>query len=79
MCELFAGYGIDFYAGGFGQRGYLVADAGRRILREELGIDGVHGGKIGDIGQQNRGFDDVFVTEAGCMVDGRVALIVFIS
>lgn len=43
------------------QLGYLIADACGHILRKERGVNGVHRGEIGDVGEQDRRFHDIGV------------------
>ena len=59
FCPLFRGQHLYFNARTFRQILHGHSRTGRERLREESGIDLVHGGKVGHIGQIYRGFDDV--------------------
>lgn len=61
---LLRGNGVDLHQCAHRQGGHLIADARRHLRGEELGIHGIHGRKIADMLQQNRGLHHVAVSVA---------------
>ena len=64
---LFYGDALDFKEAALRQCPGLYTGARRGILRKIHGINLIGGGKISDIGQKDRGLDDVTVVHA-CLV-----------
>lgn len=64
------GDGLDLEACAARQGGGLDAGARGERRDERAGIDLVHGGEIGEIGQKDRGLGDVLKPEAGGGEDG---------
>ena len=60
--SLVDGDGFNLYQGVLGQGGYLERSTGGAIGRKVLCIHFVHGTKVGNIAQQNSGFD--YITQA---------------
>ena len=59
------GDALDLHEGVLGQGGHLIGGAGGERLSEELGVDGVHGGKITDVFQHDGGLDHIVHGRAG--------------
>lgn len=51
--------GFDLYSGAFGQRGDLNGGAGRKWLAEVASVYSVHCAEIGQVDEENGGFNDV--------------------
>ena len=65
------GDGLDLDAGPQRQGGDTEGGPGReRLTGEVAGVDLVDGGEVGDVGEQDRGLDDVVVPEPGLGQDG---------
>lgn len=50
---------FDFHAGAFGEGGDLHRGARGEFFREMFGIDFVHGGKVGEVGEKHGAFHNV--------------------
>ena len=69
------GDGLDLDTGPQRQGGHPEGGPGREGLAGEVaGVDLVDGGEVGDVGEQDRGLDDVVVAEAGLGQDGAHVL-----
>ena len=70
-----SGDGLDLDAGPQRQGGHAEGGPGREGLTGEVaGVDLVDGGEVGDVGEQDRGLDDVVVPEPGLGQDGAHVL-----
>ena len=61
-CRLLYRNGLDLKERALGQIRHLIAGAGGGIGVEHAGVDGVDGGKIVDVGQEDRGLHPVSYT-----------------
>ena len=61
---------LNLHQGAFRERLDRDGAAGREGGGEELGVDFVHGGEIGHVGQEDGGLDDVLEAQAGLFEDG---------
>lgn len=69
------GDGLDLDTGPQRQGGHPEGGPGREGLAGEVaGVDLVDGGEVGDVGEQDRGLDDVVVPEPGLGQDGTHVL-----
>ncbi len=71
------GDALDFYEGVFGEAGDLDGGAGGRgdaFGGEVFGVEGVHGGEVGHVLEEDGGFDDVGEVQAGGGEDGLEVL-----